>query len=56
MEPQKQPNSQSNFEKEQSLKHHVLFSNHISKLQLSKQYGTGIKMKQTNGTKSGVQK
>ena len=44
MEAQKTPNSQSNIEKEKQLEESTfLTSDYTTKLQLSKQYGTGTK-------------
>ena len=53
METQKTPNSQSNLEKRRMELEESTFptSDYITKLQLSRQYGTGTKTEtQTNGT------
>ena len=44
MEPQKTFNSQSNLEKEQSWRYHNPISKYTTKLQESKEYGTGTKV------------
>ena len=58
MEAQKTPNSQSNLEKEKQLEESAsLTSDYITKLQSSRQYGTGTKAEiQTDGPRSKAQK
>ena len=57
METQKTPNSQSSLEKEELEESSFLTSDYTTKLQSSRQHGTGTKTEiQTNGTRQKAQK